>query len=463
MNILLINSNQLKQPIPVIPIGICWIVKELEKKGYHAGILDLTFSENCERDIQKAITEYRPQVVGVSIRNIDDNNSLFFLDDIKKRVIQPCKQYFNGPLVIGGSAVGIGGREMLDYFDLDYAICGSGEHVFVEFLERFQKNKPVHRIKGLIVRQNGKIIKENEPASDENFHELSFPDVSKYIDVKKYQRHNSHVQLQSKRGCALKCTYCSYGMSEGVYYRFRNPGIVAEDIERLYYNEGIDTFEFVDSTFNIPIAHAKAVLKAIISKKLPVRLSATEVNPGSFDEELSDLLQEAHFQVLGISIDSGSDAILADFGKNFTSQNSLDTAALLRTKQNNGWKDLHLFWSVLLGSSKETIGTLAETLDFIKQIVRPYESVFVATGIRVYKGTPLAGQLEAQNMKITDDNYLSPVLLEPENISIGEIAEIAREWSEDHPNIILINDFRNEQKLNQHNKRLFMQKILFDS
>jgi len=46
----------------------------------------------------------------------------FLLEDVKKDVIDYCKKEFSGPIVIGGPSVGISGIEMLELFDLEYAI-----------------------------------------------------------------------------------------------------------------------------------------------------------------------------------------------------------------------------------------------------------------------------------------------------------------------------------------------------
>ena len=124
--VLLINSNRFKHPWPVIPFGLCYITTVLEfNENHKVFFLDLCFSSDCEADIQSSIQSFKPDVIGISIRNIDDTggyNVQFLLEDIKNDVIDYCKKEFPGPIVIGGPAVGISGRELLDYFDLEYAI-----------------------------------------------------------------------------------------------------------------------------------------------------------------------------------------------------------------------------------------------------------------------------------------------------------------------------------------------------
>ena len=135
MKVALINSNRVQHPWPLIPFGLCRIAAALEKEGHRVFFLDLCFSKSTSHDIRKSIKRLSPDVIGISIRNIDNGTAYktqFFLENIRDKVINPCKQYFNGPIVIGGPSVGISGREMLELFDLEYAVRGDGESVIIE-------------------------------------------------------------------------------------------------------------------------------------------------------------------------------------------------------------------------------------------------------------------------------------------------------------------------------------------
>src|SRR5674476_976542 len=140
--VLLINSNRFKHPWPVIPFGLCYIATVLETDGNNeVHFLDLCFSSDCKEDIQKAIRCFVPDVIGISIRNIDDTggyNIHFLLEDVKNDVVDHCKREFPGPIIIGGPSVGISGKEMLEYFDLEYAVRGDGEAVMSEFVKRLE-------------------------------------------------------------------------------------------------------------------------------------------------------------------------------------------------------------------------------------------------------------------------------------------------------------------------------------
>ncbi len=259
---LLINANRFKQPWPVIPFGVSCVAAAIDRES-EVRVLDLCFSKNCAKNIRETVTEFKPDVIGISIRNIDNSagyNTLFLLDEIKEEIIGPCKREFKGPIVIGGPAVGISGREMLEFFDLEYAVRGEGEACMAEFVRRMENNESLEGLPGLIIRKNGKIIQDPPPFYVEDLNSLPFSKPHNYIDLRPYRRFDSPLQIQTKRGCALKCTYCVYNTIEGHNGRFRSPELIAQEIEELVKETGINHIEFTDSTFNIPLEHAKDVL-----------------------------------------------------------------------------------------------------------------------------------------------------------------------------------------------------------
>src|SRR5664279_2321934 len=292
--ILLINSNRFKHPWPVMPLGLCYIATILEANGSHnVCFLDLCFSLNCEKDIQRSVRNFVPDVIGISIRNIDDTggyNIHFLLEDVKNDVVVYCKKEFSGPIVIGGPSVGISGKEMLGYFDLEYAVCGDGETVMSEFVNRIENQQPPDGLKGLIIRREKMVIQDNEPSRIQDLDSLPFPNLPRYLNLDQYRRFGSPLLVQTKRGCSFKCSYCTYNQIEGKEYRLRNPALIADEIESLVKQTGIRHIEFADSVFNVPLSHAKSVLKAGINKKLDLKLHTMGLTPAAVDEELLDLM-----------------------------------------------------------------------------------------------------------------------------------------------------------------------------
>ena len=57
--------------------------------------------------------------------------------------------------------------------------------------------------------------------------------LERWLDLRAYATRFAAVPLQTKRGCALKCSYCVYNNIEGHAYRLRPPSEVVDEIETL--------------------------------------------------------------------------------------------------------------------------------------------------------------------------------------------------------------------------------------
>lgn len=437
MRILLINGNRFKQPWPVIPFGLSCIASACEHSGHELKMLDLCFSKNCSTDIEKALQTFSPDVVGISIRNIDNSagyNTLFLLEETKSEIILPCKKLFSGRIVIGGPSVGINGAEMLEYFDLSYAICGDGENAFIEFLQRIEQGKSLKGMDGLVIRKNHEIVQNPHPMLVKNLNELKFVNPADYIDLKPYRKFDSPIQIQTKRGCALDCSYCTYNRIEGKKYRLKDPQVIADSLERLVQETGINHIEFTDSTFNIPLGHCKKVLKAIAGKNLDLNLRTMGLNPGAVDKELVDLMKIVGFRDVDLGAESGSDTTLKGLEKKFTKIDVIRAGKLLQKKA------IPVTWYLLVGAPGETKDTLKETYETINNAASKWDLVNIGVGVRVYNGSPLADQMIKKNSSCTSDNFLKPVTYEPKAITIEEVKRITKWEALKNPNYFMYDE-----------------------
>ncbi|MHB8835505.1 MAG: B12-binding domain-containing radical SAM protein [Candidatus Methylomirabilia bacterium] len=421
MKILLINANRLRDPIPVIPLGVCAVASAVEAAGHQTEVLDLCFSALPARSVRRAISRFRPDIVGITIRNIDTGSGYrpeFLIGEIRSEVIEPCKSVFDGPIVIGGAAAGINGPELLDYFDLPYAIQGDGEAAMIEFAARHGAGQPLSGMPGLVIRNPDGSTETNPPAFVDDLDRLPTSDPHRHLNLAPYRIYSSPLQVQTKRGCALACSYCTYNRLEGNVYRLRDPEAVAEELERAVRATGIRDVEIVDSTFNLPLDHAKAVLRSVVARNLRLRVSAMGMNPKYVDAELVELMRRSGFVEACFGIEAGSDPMLRSLGKNFT------VADILRARQALRGTGIPVMWFLLLGAPGETRETIAETFRTVDRVAGPLDMVNIGVGIRVYKGAPIAGLWNQEHPGVLE-NFFEPLSYAPRGLGIDEIMELA--------------------------------------
>lgn len=437
MRILLINSNRYKLTLVTMPYGLCCVAATLENAGHEVNVLDLCFSTNCKQEIQNMLTKFQPDIVGVGIRNIDSatpHNILFLLDPVKKDVIEPLKELYSGPIVIGGAAVGVSGVEMLSFFDLQYAIQGDGEYAMLDFVDRIEKKLPLEGLRGLILRRDNQIIEENLPYRVENLESLPKVKIYRYIDIKPYLKYNVPLPIQTKRGCSLECAYCIYNSVEGHSIRLRDPESLADEIQDMVEETGVNVIEFVDSVFNIPLKHAKNVLRAIKSRNLNLKLNTIGINPGAIDEEFVGLLKENNLREFHITVESCSDITLKSLCKNYKKADIIKAGQLLNNQ------DLFIIWDLLTGAPGETEETLKETLETITTIASNWDLIVVGNGIRLYKGSPLSKKIGQAKPDCTSDNFLHPVIFTPQSMPIESVRAFEKMISLKHPNMFFYDE-----------------------
>ena len=74
MRVLLINSNLKDDILAAPPIGLCYVASAAEAAGHEVRVLDLCFKRRLRTELEKAIIGFSPQVIGVSLRNLDNAN-----------------------------------------------------------------------------------------------------------------------------------------------------------------------------------------------------------------------------------------------------------------------------------------------------------------------------------------------------------------------------------------------------
>jgi hypothetical protein len=96
--------------------------------------------------------------------------------------------------------------------------------------------------------------------------------------------------VQSRRGCPMKCIYCTTPRLEGRQVRAWDPEQVAGWLKTWHQKWGLTRFYFVDNMFNCPAEYARRLCRAIRDLKLPLEWACL-LNPAFPDRELIHLIR----------------------------------------------------------------------------------------------------------------------------------------------------------------------------
>ena len=388
MRVLLVSANQERSPDPVAPLGVCYVATAAAEAGHEVHVIDLCFSEDPPADVRVAVAAHRPEAIGISLRNVDNcayPDTVSYLPHYRA-VVQACRTASEAPIVLGGSAFTTMPAHYLAALDVPYGVVGEGEVAFPALLARLAARASACGLAGIAVRDAATAAVEVAPTA-------WLPAVDavradrRWIDNRRYFEQGGMGNLQTKRGCHYKCTFCAYPVIEGRGMRTRDPEGIAAEVAALLDAHGIDQFFVVDSVFNAPRGYAERVCAALRPLGQRVRWSCF-VTPGNFSAALLDAMIAAGCQSIDFGTDVGSDRTLRAFRKSFNVDDIRAASAICRAR---GFPFCH---SLVFGGEGESWETVAETIALMDEC-RP-TAVTAMCGVRVYPETPIALALLAR-------------------------------------------------------------------
>ncbi|MDP9176630.1 MAG: radical SAM protein [Gemmatimonadota bacterium] len=436
--VLLVSTNRERQPYPVVPNGLACVASALDAAGHEVRFLDLCFERDPVGASREAARDFRPSVIGVSIRNIDNSDAIAL-----RHYTPEARLVFHAlraaapeaKMIAGGAAFGVAPEALFRDFGVDYAVAGDGERASVALVNALARGDAITSLGGL-VRAEGDRVHFTPPGEDADLDSLPSPSLHRWIDLKRYQRNGATTPIQTKRGCVFKCVYCTYRNVEGWGYRTRSPELVADEIEQLKRTAGVTHFDFVDSTFNSPPGHALEVCEAITRREMRVHLDTTNFTPAAASHELLSAMRRAGFRTLGITAESASDPVLEKLEKGFTAARVREVAE--RVEQ----AGIRTLWIFLVGGPGETSETLEETLGFAKWRLERGDAVYLTVGLRVYPGTTLHRIAMSEGRITPDDSLLDPTFYFSAGLDFGATVIRLKRFAADHPRFMFSADSR---------------------
>jgi radical SAM superfamily enzyme YgiQ (UPF0313 family) len=433
MDILVIATNRNSVPSPVMPAGACIVAEAAERAGHAVRVLDLMFARDPMAALESELRSSRPDVVGLSIRNIDGNdmqNPVLYARELLP-LIRAVRGTTDAEVILGGPAVAVMPEELMRYTGVHLAVPGHGDVVFPELLENLPNKETLKKTPGIAWIEDG-VFKRN-PLSCHLAPGFKAPDFKRWIDTKAYLSRLSTVPVQTKLGCNFRCVYCTYRNIEGHSYRCLEPGSVVEAVRGLV-SQGLRDLEFVDNVFNSPYAHAMDICEELARARTGARFHSMELNPYSMDDTLVTAMERAGFASMAISAESASDDVLKGLQKGFSSEDVHRTAEVVSRHS------LPCLWIFLLGGPGETEASVRETLRFAEHSIRPGDAAFFNVGVRIYPGTELETLAREQGLlSLSPGEMLEPVFYISPEVGFEWMLREVRASVDTHMNFMDLN------------------------
>lgn len=376
------------------PLGLTYLAAVLKQAGHEVLIYDAEHDQKCISssmkdlspqhflyqealldDSNKIWSEYRqilsdfnPEIVGISVLSVKLASAL--------KIAKITKEFNNNIIVFtGGEHVTVRPKDVFTG-NVDFAICGEGEQGILSMVQGIERKTYIP-----------KIIKSE---LIQNIDSIPMPAIECLSNLSSYRPIDLGLMM-SARGCPFNCTFCGLSTIWGHHVRTHSIDRIIEEIlirKNIYH---VDYFSFRNGTFTLDKNWVKEFCKRLLKDSVDIKWEClTRVDV--IDEELVSLMKEAGCETIRIGVESGSQKIL-DYIRKGISLDQIRKAAQILNKSG-------IFWAAyfMLGVPMETIESMDESLNFIKEINPPF--------VTLSKFTPLPGTEMFQ--EVVDFGLLDP-------------------------------------------------------
>ncbi len=387
--VFLISSNTTTEPYPVYPLGMAVVSGALQQAGHQVRQYDCLALGNELPPLIAEIEEFRPDLLSISLRNIDNVDSFsgedgWYLKQVRD-FVAGLRRHVSVPIVVGGPALTILPAAIAEYLQVDHAIIGEGELSLPQLAADLAAGKQVPQI-----------IERNQPLAGDSFSSPLFD--SRLLEF--YLQQSGMANLQTKRGCPFRCSYCSYPHLEGNRFRYRSAQLVADELERMKKEHGIGRVFFTDSVFNDPQGEYLTLVEEMLRRELQMEWSAF-FRPQGFGRQELALMKRAGLYALELGTDAASNQTLAGIDKH------LDYDDIFAVNQACIEERLPAAHFVMFGGPEEDDASLAEGLLNMERL--DVSVVFAFSGIRIHPGAPMYQRAIDDGIITAETSLLKPV------------------------------------------------------
>ena len=388
----------------VFPLGLAYLASMIKEK-HEVYAYDPNVSDSPMSELSALLDKVNPDVVGVSFRNIDSAfsfNSRSYYDPFVSMVKMIKEKVPSCKLIVGGPGFSVFAEEVMKRTpELDLGMISEGELSFSRLLDDLDHPE---RVKNVLVRKDdGVVFTGMGDLAD--FEALPLPS-REIFDLGKYRDKMYAMGVQSKRGCSFGCTFCPNRRITGDYFRLRSPEKVADEIDGVVNDLGIDSFYFADAVFNYPMDHSRKLMQEIMKRKLDIRWQA-DFRPDFVNAQFMEESVKSGCTLFSFSPDGASDEAMRVLGKGFGVDSIKKTIRLARLVEGANVAYSFLY-DMPLCANDNALGLLRLVPRIMAECMCKLRFVSL-TKIRIYPHTWIYEQALREGKIGADTDMLHPV------------------------------------------------------
>jgi anaerobic magnesium-protoporphyrin IX monomethyl ester cyclase len=378
-----------KEHLP--PLGLLSIAGPLIDEGFSVELLDADYSNMTIENILLQTSKVNPDLVLMGHSGSTSAQPIINLISSKIKKDNPRLK-----IIIGGVFPTYHWKQILDENEpIDYIVRGEGEEIALHLVKAISTNASVENVAGIAYRKEEKavITKPSKISQNLDQYRIAWELMKGYNYT--YWGKKKAVVIQFSRGCPYPCSYCGQSLF-WKKWRNRDPQLLADEIEMLHNEYGIEVINFADENPSTNKREWKLFLEALIAKKLNLILvGSIRADNIVRDEKHLHLYKEAGFERFLLGIENYDEVILEKIKKAGSTVKDKRAIELLREH------NILSMATYVVGFGEET------TRDFynsLKQLLAYDPDQVQLLYVTPHKWTPYFKDVEGKNIIQTDQS-----------------------------------------------------------
>jgi hypothetical protein len=274
--------------------------------------------------------------------------------------------------------------------EIEIVVRGHGELVFLELMQRLQRDEDYRQLEGLAFRDGSGSVVENPLAPIP--HPESLPPYPYHrLEMTRYLRNtflgSRTLPHHSSYGCPFLCNFCAVVNMVNGRWLPQSADTVARTARLYVQRWGVNAIEFCDNNFFTHEARVKEIAERIAPLGLSWWGEARVDTLLKYPDETWRLMRKSGLKMVFMGAESASAEILnrMDKGGTLTPEKTLEIAAVAR---HHG---VIPEFSFVLGNPPEPAADVQSTLEFVRKLkkINPDCEIILYN----YSPVPLSGNL----------------------------------------------------------------------
>ncbi|MDP6670675.1 MAG: radical SAM protein [archaeon] len=372
MKVLMIHAP-VRESLPPssVPLGLAYIGAVLMKAGHKVEVLDICANKYTREEVEERVKKDDFDIV-LTGGMITVYKYVKWLSQIIR------KHHPNKPIFIGGAMPTSAPKVTLEKTEANAIILGEAEYTTLELVEAVEKGKGFEGIDGIWFKKDGKIVKNRQRDLIKNLDELPLPawelfPMEIYINnpnLDDLPPGTKSLGMSTARGCPFNCTFC-YNVFGARTNRRRGVDSIIHEIKELRRRYDVRAIHFSDDLFISNKAFVKEFCRRLIDEKIGL-IWGTSGRVNTVNLPTLKRMKEAGCIGILYGFESGSQKMLDKMNKQVTIEQMKHAINITREA------GLKMYPNFMVGIPGESVETIKETVEFIKEMDLYVQSLFIA-------------------------------------------------------------------------------------